>query len=206
MSRFFRALNPFSKSSGISHRTKPMLSILASDEITDLLPHEIIQLQWEENLSWERTLDATYLCLVGEHYGHPSVAAQKTVFEQVMTAFFRPYLIPIMIGSELHALHKHNHQTGIKGVLDYLVFPLLARKLISDTYLDHRKNTPIINAVAWAIAIPLEVIRHSLGLALTIALTPVAAFVHLLRNLINALSGIEIGTDVDKKDRVITIM
>lgn len=91
-----------------------------------------------------------------------------------------------MIGSEIHAVY--NRKTGVKGALDFLIFPLLARKLIADTWLEERKNTPIINGIAWAIAIPLEVLRHSLALALTIAIMPVVVLVHLFRNLINVLS------------------
>ncbi|CEG55856.1 conserved protein of unknown function [Legionella fallonii LLAP-10] len=193
MNHFFRALNPFSKSSGISYRTKPLLHILMPEEMPDLLSHEIIELKWSEDLSWYETIDATYLCIVGDHYDHPSVAPQKNIFEQVMTAFFRPYLIPVMIGSEVYAVY--NRKTGIKGILDYLIFPLLARKLIADTWSEERKNTPIINALAWAVAIPLEVARHSIALALTIAVSPLVILVHLLRNLINTLSGLSLQND-----------
>lgn len=186
MNHFFKALNPFSRSSGISYRNKPLLHILMPEEMPDLLPHEIIASKWNDDLFWYETLDATYLCIAGDHYEHPSRSSQKNIFEQVMTAFFRPYLIPVIIGSEIHAVY--NRKTGIKGVLDYLLFPLVARKLIADTLLEKRQNTPLINALAWAVAIPLEVIRHSMALALTLALSPVVFLVHLLRNLINIVS------------------
>ncbi|WP_157010244.1 hypothetical protein [Legionella fallonii] len=169
------------------------MHILMPEEMPDLLSHEIIELKWSEDLSWYETIDATYLCIVGDHYDHPSVAPQKNIFEQVMTAFFRPYLIPVMIGSEVYAVY--NRKTGIKGILDYLIFPLLARKLIADTWSEERKNTPIINALAWAVAIPLEVARHSIALALTIAVSPLVILVHLLRNLINTLSGLSLQND-----------
>lgn len=186
MPHFFNALNPLSKSSGINYRNKPLLHVLLPEEIPDLLAHEIIELQWERDLSWYETLDATYLCLIGDHYDHPSSAPQKTWFEQIMTAFFRPYMVPVLVGSEIHAVY--NRKTGIKGALDFLIFPLIARKLIADTWLEERKNTPVINAIAWAIAIPLEVLRHSLALALTIAIIPVIALVHIFRSIITACS------------------
>lgn len=186
MTHFFRALNPCSKASGIPYATKPLLSILTTDEIQDLLPHEIIKSKWQDDLYWYETLDATYTCLAGDHYDIRPATPHKTLFEQIMTAFFRPYLIPVIIGTEVHTIY--NRKTGTKGVLDYLLFPLLARKLISDTKTEERKNTPIINALAWAVAIPLEVARHSLALALTIAILPIVALVHIIRNVINALS------------------
>ncbi|KTD74826.1 hypothetical protein [Legionella waltersii] len=186
MPHFFKVLNPTSKSSGIRYRNKPMLHVLMSEEIPDLLTHEFIQLQWNRDLCWYETIDATYTCLVGDHYDHPPSASQKTVFEQIMTAFFRPYLIPLIVGSEIHAVY--NRKTGVKGALDFLIFPLIARKLIADTWLEERQNTPIINAIAWAIAIPLEVLRHSLAIALTIAIIPIVSLIHLFRSLINTFS------------------
>jgi hypothetical protein len=186
MPHFFNALNPLSRSSGISYRNKPLLHVLLPEQIPDLLTHEIIELQWEKDLSWYETIDATYLCLVGDHYDHPHSAVQKNWFEQIMTACLRPYMVPVIVGSEIHAVY--NRKTGIKGALDFLIFPLIARKLIADTWLEERKNTPVINAIAWAIAIPLEVLRHSLAIALTIAIIPVIALVHLFRSVINAFS------------------
>ncbi|PWY54663.1 hypothetical protein DGG96_16040 [Legionella qingyii] len=188
MPHFFNALNPLSKSSGINYRNKPLLNILMPEEIPDLLTHEFIQLQWNRDLCWYETIDATYVCLVGDHYDYSPSASQKTVFEQIMTAFFRPYLIPVIVGSEIYAVY--NRKTGIKGALDFLIFPLVARKLIADTWLEERKNTPILNGIAWAIAIPLEVLRHSLALALTIALIPIVSLIHIFRSLINNFSNV----------------
>lgn len=186
MPHFFHALNPLSKSSGISYRNKPLLHILMPEEMPDLLTHKIIELQWNKDLCWYETIDATYLCLVGDHYDHLSSASQKSLFEQIMTVLFRPYLIPVIIGTEIYAVY--NRKTGLKGALDFLIFPLVARKLIADTWLEERKNTPLINGIAWAIAIPLEVLRHSLALALTLAIIPIVALIHIFRSLINTFS------------------
>lgn len=188
MPHFFKALNPLSKSSGINYRNKPLLHVLMSEEIPDLLTHEFIKLQWNRDLCWYETIDATYACLVGDHYDHPPPASQKNLFEQIMTVFFRPYLIPVIVGSEIHAVYTR--KTGVKGALDFLIFPLVARKLIADTWLEERKNTPIINGIAWAIAIPLEVLRHSLAIALTIAMIPIVSLIHIFRRLINTFSNV----------------
>lgn len=70
---------------------------------------------------------------------------------------------------------------GAKGLLDYIIWPLVARKLIADSYLDERKSADIKNTVAFSIGIPLEVARFSTGFLLTGMLVPVVAMVHLLK-------------------------
>ena len=71
--------------------------------------------------------------------------------------------------------------TGSKGVLDFLIFPLLARKLITDTRLNERDESYFINALAWTAAIPLEIMRLTAGIALTLLLAPIVAIVTLIR-------------------------
>lgn len=70
-----------------------------------------------------------------------------------------------------------------KAVLDFFIFPLVARKLIGDTYLDERENETFLNIAAWSIAIPLEIARLSASLALAIMLIPVVLLVHLVNYL-----------------------
>ena len=70
---------------------------------------------------------------------------------------------------------------GAKGILDFLILPLLARKLIADTYLENRRDTKIANALALAIAIPIELARFSLGIALTLLLSPIVAIIHFIK-------------------------
>ena len=71
--------------------------------------------------------------------------------------------------------------TGSKGVLDFLIFPLLARKLIAGTLVSEQNESHLINALAWTAAIPLEIMRFTAGIALTLLLAPIVAIVTLTR-------------------------
>ncbi|MDP1603703.1 MAG: hypothetical protein Q8M03_10610 [Legionella sp.] len=89
----------------------------------------------------------------------------------------------ILVGEhfDLFLKGRHNNQGGAKGVLDFLILPLLARKLIADTYLDEQKENTFTNTLAWAIAVPIEIARFSAGIALTLLLSPIVALVHLIK-------------------------
>ena len=71
--------------------------------------------------------------------------------------------------------------TGSKGVLDFLIFPLLARRFINDTQRTEWNERHFINALAWTAAIPLEIMRFTAGIALTLLLAPIVAIVTLIR-------------------------
>ena len=83
----------------------------------------------------------------------------------------------LLVGSH-YSNSPYNEYFGAKGLLDYLIFPLLARKLIMDTYLESRKDCYLVNTLAWLIALPLEAIRLGIGLAITVLLAPVIALTH----------------------------
>lgn len=83
----------------------------------------------------------------------------------------------ILVGSHYSA-SPYYEKYGAKGILDYLFFPLLARKLIYDTYLEERKDCHITNALAWLVAVPLELVRLGTGLALSLLLAPIMAIAH----------------------------
>lgn len=89
----------------------------------------------------------------------------------------------ILVGQhyDLYLRGRNDSQGGAKGALDYLIFPLIARKLIADTYLDERRESVLSNALAWFVAIPLEIARFSAAIALTLILAPVVALVHLIK-------------------------
>lgn len=193
MITFFRALNPLSKHSGINSLHSSMLSF-SSRELRDALAHETIKFQWEKDLFWYETIDATYACLIGEHYENTVTHPKKSLFEKIISVVIKPQIIFVFIAEELYLSTKK--QQGSKGVLDFLIFPLLSRKLISDARSEERKNTPIINALALAIAIPLEVLRHSLALALTLSLAPLVFFIHSMRSVFNSMSN-EMNDDTD---------
>ncbi len=69
-----------------------------------------------------------------------------------------------------------------KGLLDYLIFPLVARKLMCDC----DKDTPIKNGAALAVVFPLEILRVFIGLVLLAVLTlTVLPVVHALDCLVS---------------------
>jgi hypothetical protein len=72
-----------------------------------------------------------------------------------------------------------------KGILDYLIFPLLARKLMAHAIYEHddniNLNKVLSKTIAFCIAVPLEITRFSLGIALTLALVPVVALIYLVK-------------------------
>ena len=77
-----------------------------------------------------------------------------------------------------------------KGVLDFLIFPLVARKLFCDCESEKRGlKTPIKNGFSLALAFPLEMIRVLIGLALLALLTvTVLPVVHALDCLVSCFS------------------
>lgn len=81
------------------------------------------------------------------------------------------------IYGEHYDINLHGSQSrlgGQKGLVDFLIFPLLARKLIADCYLPHRYGrTWVLNVASFMIAIPLEVLRFSISVALAIVLIPI---------------------------------
>jgi hypothetical protein len=102
-------------------------------------------------------LDKTYLYLIGEHYDLYIKGSKKGTFG------------------------------GAKGALDYLIFPLVARKLIADTFLPERRESHFLNTMAIMVAIPLEIARFSAAFALTLLLAPVIAVLHLIIQGLNVL-------------------
>lgn len=56
---------------------------------------------------------------------------------------------------------------GRKGIVDFLFFPLLARKLITDCY-QHKQHSSLINIASFVVAVPLELSRFGLSFALAV--------------------------------------
>lgn len=85
----------------------------------------------------------------------------------------------IIVGNHYDMAHI---EQSSKGVLDFLMFPLLARKLMCDCELEERgRKTPIKNGFSLAVAFPLEIVRVLLGLTLLVLLTvTVLPVVHVL--------------------------
>ena len=97
------------------------------------------------------------------------------------SALYATYDILMGDHYDLYFHGQNDCRGGSKGALDYLIFPLVARKLIADFYFETNIRVSIFNVLAWSIALPLEVTRFSAAVGLTLLLTPVIALVHLLR-------------------------
>jgi len=82
---------------------------------------------------------------------------------------------------DIHLNGRNDNKGGAKGALDYLILPLVARKLLADSYLPERVGRDLLNALAWTVAIPLELARFTAAFALTLLLVPVVAIVHLIK-------------------------
>ncbi|MDR3501439.1 MAG: hypothetical protein P4L79_02550 [Legionella sp.] len=98
-----------------------------------------------------------------------------------VSALFATYDILMGDHYDLYFHGQNDCRGGAKGALDYFIFPLVARKLISDFYLETNIRVSISNVLAWSIAVPLEVARFSAAVGLALLLAPVIALVHLLK-------------------------
>ena len=67
---------------------------------------------------------------------------------------------------------------GKKGALDYLIFPLVARKLFMDAVQEDCSIGYVF--VVFLVALPLELVRHSAAIALTLLLAPIVAVKHIM--------------------------
>lgn len=156
---FFRALNPISENSGIVYSLAPDYDC-HRQEMLDVSVWESIRNAFNKDLGYLEGLQATYNILVGEHYDLKLKGKDGA---------------------------GNGPMGGAKGILDFFILPLVARKLIADTFLDERQDSDFVNALAWIIAIPIEIVRFGAGVALTLLLAPVVAIVHLLRAIPNVL-------------------
>lgn len=74
-----------------------------------------------------------------------------------------------------------NARGGSKGVLDFLIFPLIARKLIADHWLPENWNNIFLKLLVWVIGFPIETIRVLTGIVLTIVLSPFVLLIHSIK-------------------------
>ncbi|MBA2652436.1 MAG: hypothetical protein H0U73_09255 [Tatlockia sp.] len=153
---FFRALNPTSDKSGIDYA---LARNLALDSDYPAQGHEM--------------LDYTVSEVIKREYNG------KLDFINGMVSTFH-----IIVGGHYDIPLKGaiGCWGGSKGILDYLILPLIARKLIADTYLSERQTTHLFNTLAWAAALPIEILRFSAGIALTLILIPIVALTTFARS------------------------
>lgn len=126
-----------------------------------------------------------------KHYRYAQEIVDYTVEETFRhaTMFPRNFLgdlelvFEILVGRHFNLKSRTHHLMGDngKGLLDFLILPLIARKLIADTYVEERKDSFITNALAWAIAVPIEAARFGTGISITLLLSPVVIITHLIK-------------------------
>ncbi len=130
-------------------------------EKKDIFLYQFIQNAWNNNLNYEDSIKATFLALIGNH--------------QSFAVTDDDYLNESNINS-----------ATFKGVLDFLVLPLIARRIWNWSFLqkldlDNNFCLELGIFAARAIAIYISSARVAVGIALTIALAPIVGLVCLIR-------------------------
>lgn len=90
----------------------------------------------------------------------------------------------IIVGCH-YALNFENleeERRGSKGILDFLIFPLIARKLMADAFMNPIPSRLMFPMVI-LIALPFEVARILMGVILTVALLPLICIIHAIKML-----------------------
>lgn len=159
---FFKALNPVSKNSAVNY----ILSDL--DPPLDMAPckgKEMIDLLVTERI---------YQAFHHDYY--------------LETALFSTYEIIAGRHYDFGLKGRFTAQGGSKGLLDFLILPLIARKTFYNFRLFCEEDPENINLYDFAslfcgsiLAIMIEIARSFLAVALTIAVIPLMVVIHLLK-------------------------
>lgn len=152
-SHFFQALNPAAFDSGVKIYPPAEYS-----QITPLKGFEVIDETVSEHITnlWQHDL---------------------SLIQGILATFNA--LVGTHYGKEKTA---NEHQIlGKKGVLDYTILPLLARKLITDLSSPESKNHPLKTIAVYAIAAPIEIGRFAVATGLTLLLAPLVTIVHFIK-------------------------
>ncbi|MBA2652325.1 MAG: hypothetical protein H0U73_08680 [Tatlockia sp.] len=112
----------------------------------------------------------------------------KSVSEKIKEAFFTNHSFlgglcatyDILMGNHYKVDAEIYGGKGSKGLLDYLIFPLVSRKL----YSYYQQDINFAAALSLLIVVPLEIIRMTVGLALTLVLSLAVFLVQLLSPLV----------------------
>jgi hypothetical protein len=123
----------------------------------DIPLSQFIQKSWDKNLNFVDSLNATYQAIVGNH---KSFAVFETDFK------------------------KQNNGTveTFKGALDFLILPLIARRLWNWSWLQMLNNNnsfslQLVISAARVCAQIISLARILIGIALTICLTPIVGLI-----------------------------
>lgn len=118
----------------------------------------------------------------------------KTVSQQLGDAFTTSMSFSEAIDTTYELIvgnHYDNSLLGArgkelsKGVLDFTLLPLIARKLSADAFYIPEEMSDTAFILSLALAIPIELGRFSVGISLTIALIPVVAILHFAKETLN---------------------
>lgn len=160
---FFRALNPVSRNSGVQ--------FMWENDPTEDGPIKVIMEEMQDKFFSER-ISKEMSQRTGRFYTDDGILNDLFFIHTVLTGrhyYYSTYYF------------NYGGNDGYKGLLDYLIFPLIARKLIADAKLDERKEAHFTNALAWTIAIPLEIVRIAMAFALTLLFVPIVAIARLIK-------------------------
>ena len=140
-------------------------------EKIDVSFNDIIQKNWSNDLSYFENICLTYEILVGNHQ---SFAISNSNFLE----------------------QKSGCVDTFKGVIDFLVLPLVARRLWNWSWLqmqeeDNSFSTEMAISAARTFASAITIARVLLGFLLTVLLIPVVGVMHLTNLFINSLAPCE---------------
>lgn len=130
-------------------------------------------------------------CLAGYHPCQGREMIDISVWQGIYNAFNDDYYLitalsetyNIILGEhfDLSLRGRYTSHGGAKGLLDFLIFPLIARKLIANYFLPENKDNYFLKFVTIFIGFPLELSRILLSVGLMIAITPVVALIHWIK-------------------------
>ena len=148
---FFRALNPISENSGITYCVDIIIQAPCYN-------YEMI--------------DASVTEVICNAYNRDY---------NLFAALHSTYVILVGCHYDLNVKGYFDARGGSKGILDILIFPLIARKLIADAHLPENRYNPFSRMLAVVVGLPLEITRLLLGITLTIVVSPLVLYIHVMK-------------------------
>lgn len=135
-------------------------------EKTDIYLHQYIRNKWNDNLNFSESLNATFLTLIGNHQSFAITDEDCTNESNINNATF-------------------------KGLLDFLILPLIARRIWNWSFLKQQQKDINFNSImlelaifaARIIAIYISLARIIAGIVLTLTLAPIIGLVCLTRSI-----------------------